>query len=105
MSTPKWSIFDRLDELEDITLGLMEKAETTEPTLKDASTVARDAITIAKLGFMLAFRLQATGASNPRAEKNRCIDLMKRVGLNEKELDRLDAWAVAVCECLEKKPR
>ena len=85
MSTPEWSIFDRLDELEDITLGLMEKTDTTEPTLKNTSTVARDAITIAKLGFMLAFRLQAIGASNPRAEKNKCIDLMKRVGLSGEE--------------------
>jgi len=29
MSKPEWHIFDRLDELENITLELMEKADTT----------------------------------------------------------------------------
>jgi len=30
MSKPEWSIFDRLDELEGITLELIEKAKTTK---------------------------------------------------------------------------
>ena len=34
---PEWSIFDRLDEVEKITLEQMEKTDTIEPTLKNTT--------------------------------------------------------------------
>ena len=55
MSEPEWSLFDRLDELESITLQLMEKADTAEPTLKGTSTIAKDARILAIFALSTAF--------------------------------------------------
>ncbi|MBA7483403.1 hypothetical protein ES707_18918 [subsurface metagenome] len=101
MSTPEWSIFDRLDELEDITLGLMEKAETTEPTLKDAYNIAKDASILGKLGFLLAFVHTAVRASNPRETKGTWTHVLKVSGLSESVLKSVEDSMVKVCESVE----
>ena len=51
---PEWGIFDRLSELEDITLKLMEKDDTIEPTLKNIAVIAEDARIIAKWALTLS---------------------------------------------------
>ncbi len=101
MSTPEWSIFDRLEELEDITLKLMENADTTEPNLKNTSVVARDAIILARAGFTLAFVSAAAGVSNPRELKDRCIHLFRGVGLSKRMLDSMEEFMLSVCESAE----
>ncbi len=105
MGTPEWSIFDRLDELEDITLKLMEKADTAEPTLKGTSTVARDASILASYAFALGVGHQILKVSNPRATKDKCIQLLKEAGLSEQIVNKLDGWLVKACEAQEKKRR
>ena len=102
MSTPEWSIFDRLDELEDITLKLMEKADTTEPTLKEVSPIARDASILAKQGFIFSFINYAVKASNPRETKDMWIRILKTNGLSEKTLDSMEKLMFGVCESIEK---
>ena len=101
MSTPEWSIFDRLDELEDITLGLMEKADVTEPTLENTSTVARDASILAHLGFLLAFTSTAARSSVPRETKDRWIHVLKASGLSEKMLNLVEEFMITICESVE----
>jgi len=102
MSTPEWSIFDRLDELENITLELMEKADTSEPTLKDTSTMARDAIILALFAFGAAFLESATDVQNPRAQKDRYISSLKQVGLSPKMLEVTERVLIQMCELIEE---
>jgi len=103
MSTPEWSIFARLDELEDITLKLMEKADTTEPTLKDTSTVARDARILAELAFILGFGAYIHYASKPIELKDKLLGAFKKQGLSGEILDSLEKFMTARCEDIERK--
>ena len=98
MSTPEWSLFDRLDELEDITLKLMEKAETTEPTLKDTAILAETA-------FLLGVGLEIVNAPNRIEAKDATIAFLKVSGLSKEKLDRMDELVTAICEAAGKKPR
>ena len=71
--TPEWSIFDRLEELEDITLQLMGKTDAADPKITDISTkvkqiekveaIALDAARLAALGVLAAFVAIATDES------------------------------------------
>ncbi len=102
MSTPEWSIFDRLDELEDITLKLMEKTDVTEPSLKDTSTMATDAIILALFVLGTAFLESATNVQNPRAQKDHYIDSFKQVGLSPKILEGAEKVLIQMCELIEE---
>jgi len=99
---PEWSIFDRLDEVEKITLELMEKAGITEPTLKETSTKARDAIILAEYAFVLGAGFNIAHDPHPRVAKDASISLLKKAGLSQEILDGLDAFLIALCEAAEK---
>ena len=100
---PEWHLFDRLSELEDITLKLMEKADTTEPTLKETTALARDAFMLAILAFGSSFAADAIKAGNPRALKDRDIATFKKLGVSEETLKDVEEILVHICEELEKK--
>ena len=82
--TPKFFIFDRIDELENITLELMDKTSSVEPTLKSTSESANDAVKLAQLTFILQFSLFIR--QNPDRAK-RILDhwsgLLKALDVNE----------------------
>ena len=103
MSTPEWNIFGRIEELEDIALKLMEKADITEPTLKDMSTVARDARISAEFGFILGFDAYIHYAPKPIELKDKLIGVFKKQGLSREILDSLEKFMAATCEDVEKK--
>jgi hypothetical protein len=99
---PEWSIFDRLNELEDITLKLMEKDDTLEPTLKDTAVIAKDAFILATLNFVRSFIVDASTAVNRRALKDELIAYFKRRGMSEKTRNLMEETLVDTCERLEK---
>ena len=66
---PEFFIFDRLDELENITLELMEKADVEKPSVEGALRLAKHASTIAEYGFLLAFRGAVDKAGNKKVAK------------------------------------
>ena len=103
ISTPEWSIFDRLDELEDITLKLMEQTEVKEPNLKDTSTAANDANILAKQTLIFAFIHWAATGHSQRETKDRIISILKKTGLSEKMLDSVEGRMTEVCEFVEKR--
>ncbi len=102
MSKPEWSIFDRLDELEGITLELMEKAETAEPTLKETTVSARDARILAIFALGTAFAVSAGDVQNPRALKDGYISNLKQVGLSQKMLGVAEKVLIEMCKLIEK---
>ena len=99
---PEWSIFDRLDELEDITLKLWEKADTTEPTLKDIAIAVRDVHILATAAFGIGFWLIALGLKNPRALEDDYIHGFKKAGLSQKRLEFVEGLLTAACEHIEE---
>ncbi len=99
---PEWHIFDRIEELEDITLKLMEKADTTEPTLKGTSTMAGDARILALFAFATAFMALAADAKNPRAIKDSYINNLRKVGLSRKLSELVGSLLIDLCERIEK---
>ena len=102
MSTPEWSIFDRLDELENITLKLMEQTDTAEPTLKKTSATARDARILALNAFAWAFFASAIKSPNPTALKDAAIDSLKPAQLSPEILESLEEILIKICDILEK---
>jgi len=102
MSKPEWHIFDRLDELENITLELMEKADTTEPSLKNTSARAHDASILALFALVTAFGAVASDVQNPRALKDGYIVNLKRAGLSQKMLELAGNVLVQMCKLIEE---
>ena len=102
MSTPEWALFDRLDELEDITLKLMEKADITEPTLKNTSATARDARILALNALALAFFASAKESPNPRVLKDAVIDSLKPAELSLEIREFLEEILIKICDILEE---
>lgn len=101
---PEWSIFDRLDELEDITLKLMEKADTTEPTLRETSSTTRDARLLAELAFTLAFSAYLGDSSDKPIElKDKLIGILESQGLSEKLFEPISNYMVNATKRFEKK--
>ncbi len=102
MDTPEWSIFDRLDEIEDITLKLMEKADITEPTLKDTTTIAREARILAWYGIGMGFLETAQDLPNPRALKDNIIRSLNNLGLSQRTLKTMEEMLIKMCEVIEE---
>ncbi len=102
---PEWSIFDRLDELEDITLKLMEKTDVTEPTLEETSVVARDAKILADYALTISFGLAIAGHSNPREGKDILLKLLKDAGLSKEMLVSEAKLLLQVCEAKERREK
>lgn len=99
---PQWSIFDRLDEIEDITLKLMEKTDITEPTLNKTSTMARDALILARYSFILGFYATCHNDDNPRKDRDDSIQILMEAGLGEETLKWLEDILTETCNIIEK---
>ena len=104
MSTPEWDFFNRIEDLEQVTLELMEKADTSEPTLKKTSTRATDARVLAFFAFVTAFGALAiaTDVENPRELKDNYIANLKQSGLSSKMLELVEKLLIETCELIEK---
>lgn len=98
---PEWSIFDRIDELENITLELMDKTEKAEPTLTKFVDSVTDAIVLASYGIWMTFILACEEASAPREGKNLILKQLKEQGLSEKSLQWLDGSLDNAAEAAE----
>ncbi len=99
---PEWHLFDRLDELEEITLKLMEKADTTEPTLKGTAVVARDALILAINSLVLLFFENVYKSDNPRRERDSFIQILMGSGLSEDTLKWIEDSLTKTCKFIEK---
>lgn len=99
---PEWSIFDRVDEIEDITLKLMEKTDITEPTLSKASTMARDALILARNSFVLGFFANFYNSDNPRKGRDNFIQILMEAGLSEEVLKWIEDSLTGTCNIIEK---
>jgi hypothetical protein len=102
MTTHEWSIFDRLDEVEKITLEQMEKTDAIEPTLKNTATRAKDASLLAFFALGMGFMASAIDYPNPRELKDRYIHALKRLGLSERALKITENVLIETCELIEK---
>jgi len=101
---PEWSLFDRLDELENITLKLMEKADTTEPTLKEVTEIARDAHLLAELAFILGFSAYIGQSSDSPIElKDKFTSVLKSQSLNEELFEAISNYMVNATKSFERK--
>ena len=102
--TPEWSIFDRLDELEDITLKLMEKADEAEPVLKDVVSMLKDALIMGHAGIYFTFVAAAGLAGHDyRKGKDLFIGILKSRGLSKERVGEVEHTLTQVCERIEKK--
>ncbi len=102
MSTSEWSIFDRLDELEEITLNIMEKTDSAEPRLKDTLITTRGTWMLAFNAYALAFLAGAVDAPNPRALKDAAIDSFQHPELSPKTQEVIEEVLIKACEFIEK---
>lgn len=101
---PEFFIFDRLDELEDITLKLMEKADTTTPTLKETSRIARDTRLLAEFAFILSFSAYIGDSSDKPIElKDKLIGILKSQNVSEELFERISNYLVNATKRFEKK--
>ncbi|MBA7663972.1 hypothetical protein ES703_72021 [subsurface metagenome] len=99
---PEFFIFDRLDELENITLELMEKADLGEPSVEIATRLAKHATIIAEFGLVLTFLgrvREAKSKSEAIALKDSLLD-----GLRERSAiaERVDVIDKIFCNRLDK---
>ena len=99
---PEWHFFDRLNELEKIALELMEKTDTTEPSLKNATIRATDASIVALFALGSTFMVTASDVSNPRALKDRYINALEQSGLSQRMLGIAKRFLIKMCELIEK---
>ena len=82
---PEWSLFERLDELENITLELMDKPDDTEPTLSEIQTTLNDAHNLAQIAVLLALvnTMSLKGKKSINELKGVIFDGAKTLGLSE----------------------
>ena len=80
----------------------MEKADTTEPTLKSTSIVARDARILARMAVSFGFISILAQCPDPRMVTNVWIDTVKKTGLSTEEINRIESIMITSCEAIEK---
>lgn len=101
---PEWNIFDRLDELEDITLQLMEKTDKAEPVLKDIASMLNDALIMGKAGVFFSFVVSARVAGHDyRKGKDIFIETLRSQGLSKERVKDVEDTLVRFCKLIEKK--
>ena len=101
---PEWSVFDRLDELEKITLEQMEKTDTIEPTLKEVSRLLKDAIILATYALYFNFTITSKDR-DARKLKDGYISILKNTGLSKSSLESVHESLITLCEAIEKKQK
>jgi len=103
MNSPEFFLFDRIDELEKISLELIEKTDTVEPVLKDTATMAKDNLIVATYAYVFAFT--ALALRNPRGtrkQKDEMLNRFKRLGMSAKRLETLSEAMTVVCNVVEE---
>ena len=100
---PEWSIFNRIDELEKISLELMEKTETVEPALNDVAARAKDNLIVATYAYGFAFTsLALQNPQQARKRKDDMVNRFKRLGLSAERLKTLSETMTFICDSLEE---
>jgi hypothetical protein len=102
--TPEWNIFDRLDELENITLDLMDKTVATEPTLRNTTNVATEALSLATVALVIAFT--SASVSNPpitRRLRGICVRLLERQSVSKKTVENLASRMATISEIMDRR--
>lgn len=104
-SISEWQLFNRIDELEKITLELMDKTESVEPTLKDTAALARAAFHTGLFGFILGFSAASQNIKDRRKFKDEWVEYMKSQGVDKALVDHLHEWMLYICKQQEKAGR
>ena len=92
----------RIENLEDISLELMEKADTAGPIVKDPVTGAKDANAIAKYAFLVGFAVAISGASDPRERMSKWTRILSSAGLSREMLDWMEGWMATIVHLSEE---
>ena len=101
---PEWSIFDRIEGLEKVALELREKAEATEPTLKNIRTMVWDAHLLALFSFLDHFINAALVRPNhARKERDTWLEQFKKYGMDKGTIDSLAILMTIICEKAEEE--
>jgi len=102
--TPEWDYFKRLEEVEQVTSELREKAEATEPTLENIRDTLWDTRLLAFFNFMEHFMNSAIARPHrARALKDSWIEQFKKFGMDKNTLDILANAMIIICEQVEDK--
>lgn len=99
---PELFIFDRIDELEKISLELMESTEDTKPTLKSIQILVNDTFILAELALIISFINYCAGTKKHREYKDDFIGMLKNRGLSSEKLDIINKYFTWACEGFEK---
>ena len=83
---PEWSIFDRLDEVENITLELMDKTGKITPEMSDIALASQDAHIMARYGLWALFNIMCMEGRDPVVGRELFLQQLKDWGLSEKSL-------------------
>ena len=103
---PEWHLFDRLDDLESITLELMDKVGTTEPTLENVRSIAVDAYLLAIICFNIAFqRIAEEAMPTIRSTINEASSSMIELGISESTVKRLLGIMTDICDRVENNSK
>ena len=100
---PEWSIFDRLDELEDITLDLMGKADRVEPSLETINDSVQDTVLMAKYGIWLTFLLASKDNTKYVELKDAILKQLRDIGVGEQPLQSLSNSLNSACDAIKEK--
>ena len=104
-SIPEWSIFERLDELETITLNLMDKTEFAEPTLQNIGVTLKDANVMAKYALLLAFGHLAAVGNPEYAEhlRDSFLQHLKSMGLSPASIEWSKEMMTYYCTYMKQR--
>jgi len=100
--TPEFLIFDRIDELENISLKLMEETEATKPTLENVQSLANDTLILAELALVLSFINYSKGSKKYRYYKDDFIEHLRKRGLSTEKLDLINKYFTWACRGFDK---
>lgn len=102
---PEWSIFERLEEIEDIALELMDKTDKSEPALNELASSSEDAMIMAKYGIWAMFIMSCKSGADPRAGEKLIIKQLKEWGLGEKSLNWVQEALSGISDFVEKETK
>lgn len=100
---PEWSIFDRLDELENITLQLMDTTDKTMPTSSEIEVSSKDAILMAGYGIWSMFLVACKLGADSKVGKKLIIEQLVNWGVSEKPLQWMERMLNAASDFIEEE--
>ena len=101
---PEWDVFKRIDELETVTLKIMDQTDKAEPTLKEMQSVLKDFGIISRTALMLSFMNWARVIKPQYVRKHRDMWLkyLKDQQLSETSIEWVNEMMTQICEIKEK---